>query len=431
MTEVTQEIEHIAKQISIEKFLFFLTVIFIFAKAFGKFAERFNQPAVLGELLAGVVLSAILSLTLPDFNPFFKGMEGYQEFHLLAEIGVILLLFDIGLETRLGDLIKVGPVSALVAIIGVVAPFLLGYFSIIYFQELSLLSLEANMISIVAIVVGATLTATSVGITARVLAEIDKLHTKEAKIILTSAVIDDVVGLIILGVVSGIVKSIGSDSGGGVGAITFSSVGIVTIKAFGFLTVCILIGKIIAPRIFSFFSRFGDKSVCMMGIIFCLIYASFSNLFSLAPIIGAFAAGLVLRETAQHNIVDKGVKPISNFFTPIFFVMVGGAVDISVFNPLIPENLPLQAIALILFVVAVVSKYVSGWAVYEKGVKKSIVGVGMIPRGEVGLIFAQLGLVYGVFNTELFSAVTLTVILTTLIVPPLLSYLFRAGESVS
>ncbi len=424
MTGEVQEIEQIAKHISIEKFLFILTAIFIFAKAFGQLAERFKQPAVLGELLAGVVLSASVLGVVPSV-----GVEGYKEFHVLAEIGVILLLFEIGLETRLGDLIKVGPVSAFVAVVGVIVPFVLGYFSVIYFQELSLITLETAMVGIVAIVVGATLTATSVGITARVLADIDKLQTKEAKIVLTAAVIDDVIGLIILGVVSGVVKSVGSDSAGGVDSITFSSVGIITVKAFGFLAVCILVGKVIAPRIFGFFSGFGDRTVCMVGIIFCLIYASFSNLFSLAPIIGAFAAGLVIRETAQHNVVEKGVKPVSSFFTPIFFVVVGSAVDISVFNPFIPENLPIQAVALILFVVAVVSKYVSGWAVYEKGVKKSTVGVGMIPRGEVGLIFAQLGLVCGVFKTDLFSAVTLMVILTTLIVPPLLGYLFREGEA--
>ncbi len=408
--------------LSVENFILYLLIILVFAKVFGRLAEKIGQPSVLGELLAGVVLSAGVLALIPSA----EGMVGYDVFHLLAEIGVILLLFEIGLETRLVDLVKVGPVSALVAIVGVVLPFLLGYFSIIYFQEFSLLSLEANMVGLVAIVTGATLTATSVGITARVLSDLDRLQTKEARIVLTAAIIDDVLGLIILGVVSGIVSSVES---GGVGAegITLGSVAFITAKAFGFLAVSIVLGRIVAPRIFGFFARIDRNNlVWIMAIAFCFVYSYCSNLFSLAPIVGAFAAGLVLRETDQFKTIENGIKPVSHFFAPIFFVMVGAAVDVSVFNPFVSENIMVISIALILFVVAVVGKYVSGYVVYEKGVRKSIIGVGMIPRGEVGLIFAKVGLVHGVFKTDLFSAVTAMVILTTFIVPPLLKWMFES-----
>ena len=410
------------QHLSVEKFILYLLIILVFAKAFGRLAEKIGQPSVLGELLAGVVLSASVLALIPST----EGMVGYDVFHLLAEIGVVLLLFEIGLETRLVDLIKVGPVSALVAIVGVVLPFVMGYFCVIYFQEFSLLNLEAGMVGLVAIVTGATLTATSVGITARVLADLDRLQTKEARIVLTAAIIDDVLGLIILGVVSGIVSSFESGAAGA-GQMTLSSIALITVKAFGFLAVSIFLGRIIAPRIFGFFARIDNNNlVWIMGIAFCFIYSYCSNLFSLAPIVGAFAAGLVLRETDQFKAIESGVKPVSHFFAPIFFVMVGAAVDISVFNPFVSENIMVISIALILFAVAVVSKYASGYVVYEKGVRKSIIGVGMIPRGEVGLIFAKIGLVHGIFKTDLFSAITAMVILTTFIVPPLLKHMFES-----
>ena len=416
-------IEHL----SVEKFILYLLIILVFAKAFGRLAEKIGQPSVLGELLAGVVLSAGVLALIPSTD----SMVGYDVFHLLAEIGVILLLFEIGLETRIVDLIKVGPVSALVAIVGVVLPFVLGYFSIIYFQKFALLSLEANMVGLVAIVTGATLTATSVGITARVLADLERLQTKEARIVLTAAIIDDVLGLIILGVVSGIVSSVES-GGAGAGGVTLGSVALITAKAFGFLAVSIVLGRIVAPRIFGFFSGIDRNNlVWIMAIAFCFAYSYCANLFSLAPIVGAFAAGLVLRETDQFKAIEHGVKPVSHFFAPIFFVMVGAAVDVSVFNPFVSENIMVISIALILFVVAVLGKYVSGYVVYEKGIRKSIIGVGMIPRGEVGLIFAQIGLVHGVFKTDLFSAVTAMVILTTFIVPPLLKWLFESESKES
>lgn len=416
-----EEIGHKSVHLSVHLFLFYFLIILVFSKVFGRLAERFGQPSVLGELVAGVILSGSVLALIPST----EGMVGHETFQLLAEVGVVMLLFEIGLETKLGDLIKVGPVSLLVAIAGVVLPFVLGYASVIYFQEFGMLSLEPQMVGIVAIVVGATLTATSVGITARVLADLGKLHAKESKIVLTAAIIDDILGLVILGVVSTLIIS-HNEGGGAAGGITLGLVSITMLKAFGFLAASIVVGKLVAARLFGFLASFNKgEFVWIMAIAFCFLYSYLAHVSSLAAIVGAFAAGLVLSETEQLKTIEGGVKPVSHFLTPVFFVMIGAAVDVSVFNPFVSENILVISIALILFVVAVVGKFASGYVAYEKGIKRSIIGVGMIPRGEVGLIFAQLGLVYGVFKTDLFSAVTVMVILTTFMVPPLLKRMFE------
>lgn len=417
--------EEVLHHLTIDKFLLALILVFIFSKVFGELAERVKQPSVLGELIAGVILGgSVLALV-----PSAEGMVGYHTFHLLAEVGVAILLFEIGLETDLEDLIKVGPTSTLVAIVGVVLPFVLGYLSIVAFQKFGLLNLDSSLSTLIAITAGATLTATSVGITARVLSDMNKLQTNESKIILGAAVIDDIFGLIILGVVSGLIEAFkaGSESG-----VSMLQVGFIILKAFGFLGISIVIGNLIGPRLFEFFSKLKVRGLLLLfSISFAFFYAYLAHVIGLAPIVGAFAAGLVLRKTNQFHIIEEGVKPVSDFFTPIFFVLIGAAVDITVFNPFVSENILVLLIALILFVVAVIGKYASGFVIFQKGINKSVVGVGMIPRGEVGLIFAQLGLAYGIFDTKLFSAVTVMVMLTTFIAPPLLQILFKeeAGEA--
>ncbi len=411
-----------ADHLTVENFLLSLTLILVFSKVFGELAERIKQPAVLGELLAGVVLGgSVLALI-----PATQGVIGYETFHLLAEVGVAILLFEIGLETDLKDLIKVGPTSTLVAITGVVLPFLLGFFSIIGFQKYGLLNLDPNTLTLVAITCGATLTATSVGITARVLSDMNKLQTNESKIILGAAVIDDILGLIILGVVTGLIESFRS---GSESSVSILNIGFIILKAFGFLAVSIFVGNLIAPKMFNFFSKLKVRGLLLLfAISFALIYAILSNLMGLAPIVGAFAAGLVLRNTAQFNTIEHNLKPVSDFFTPIFFVTIGAAVDVTVFNPFVSENIQVLLIALILFVVAVIGKFASGFTIFQKDVNKSVIGVGMIPRGEVGLIFAQVGLSYAIFDSKLFSAVTAMVMLTTFIAPPLLQKLFKEGN---
>ncbi|MEK6224113.1 MAG: cation:proton antiporter, partial [Thermodesulfobacteriales bacterium] len=385
--------------LSIEQFFIALALILIFSKIFGELAERIKQPSVLGELVAGVILGGSVLAVVPSVS----GMAGYDTFHLLAEVGVAILLFEIGLETDLKDLIKVGPTSTIVAIVGVVVPFALGFASIIAFEKYGLLGgIDPSLNILIAITAGATLTATSVGITARVLSDMNRLQSGEAKIILGAAVIDDILGLIILGVVTGLIEASASGDGAGISTL---SVGIIFVKAFGFLIVAIVVGNLISKKLFNLVEMMKVRGVLLLSALsFAFIFAFLASLVGLAPIVGAFAAGLVLANTHQFKSIERNLKPVSDFFTPIFFIMVGAAVDVSVFNPFVSKNIPILLIALILFVVAVIGKFVSGFAVFKKGISKSVVGVGMIPRGEVGLIFAQVGLTYGIFTSELFSA---------------------------
>lgn len=410
-----EEVGHL----SVQNFLLSLTLILVVSKLFGELFERLRLPSVLGELIAGIILGGSLLAVVPSV----AGQVGYDTFHLLAEIGVCILLFEIGLETDLGDLIKVGPTSTMVAIVGVVAPFVLGFVSVIMFQKFGILNADPAIVTIIAITVGATLTATSVGITARVLSDMNKLNTGEAKIILGAAVIDDILGLIILGVVSGLIEAFRAGSEGG---ISLTGVITITFKAFGFLFLSIFIGNLISKHVFNFIDKLRVRGVLfLLAVAFALFYSYLASVVGLAPIVGAFAAGLVLRRINQFKIVEENLRPVSDFFTPIFFVMIGAAVDISVFNPFVDGNTNVMLIALILFIVAVIGKYISGYAVFKKGVNKMVIGIGMIPRGEVGLIFAQVGLNYGVFNSKLFSAVTVMVMLTTFIAPPLLQIAFK------
>jgi len=413
-----EEVGHL----SVQNFLLALALILVVSKLFGELFERLRLPSVLGELIAGIILGGSLLAVVPSA----AGQVGYDTFHLLAEIGVCILLFEIGLETDIGDLIKVGPTSSIVAVVGVVAPFVLGFFSIIMFQKFGIMNADPQLVTIIAITTGATLTATSVGITARVLSDMNKLNTSEAKIILGAAVIDDILGLIILGVVSGLIEAFKSGSGAGV---SLTYIFAVTLKAFGFLFISILIGNLVSKHIFNFIDKLRVRGILFLfSIAFAFFYAYLADLVGLAPIVGAFAAGLVLRRINQFKIVEDNLKPLSDFFTPIFFVLIGAAVDIYVFNPFGEGNTNVLLIALILFVVAVIGKYISGYVVFKKTVNKMVVGIGMIPRGEVGLIFAQVGLNYGVFDSELFSAVTVMVILTTFVAPPLLQIAFKNGN---
>jgi Kef-type K+ transport system membrane component KefB len=415
-------VEH-AGSFPVEKFLIVFAIILIASKVIGELTERIKQPPVLGELIAGVLLGGSVFALIPSVS----GQSGYETFHLLAELGVVILLFEIGLETDLNDLIKVGVTSTMVAIVGIVAPFVLGFLSIIAFQKYGLLTF-ANPTTgmLVAITVGATLTATSVGITARVLSDINKIHTPEAKIVLGAAVIDDILGLIILAVVTGLIEASKQGLETGISAVNVLTI---TLKAFGFLIASIIIGMLVTGKIFNFIQRLKVRGILLLSAIsFAFLYAYLAHIAGLAAIVGAFAAGLVLAKTGQAKIIEERLKPVSDLVTPVFFVMVGAAVDITVFNPFNSGNIPILIIAFVLFAVAVAGKFVSGFAVFKEGLNKKAIGIGMIPRGEVGLIFAQLGLAFAVFDIQLFSAVTAMVMLTTFIAPPLLKKAFGSDK---
>ena len=383
--------------LSISQFLALLIIILGSAKIAGALAQRIGQPAVLGELLAGVIVGVSL----------FGWVDPKQEvIHLLAELGVIILLFAIGLETDLRKLLKVGPASTVVALAGVILPFAAGYAA----------CLALGLSNLVALFAGASLTATSVGITARVLSDLGRLQETESQIVLGAAVIDDIIGLIILTVITGMADG---------NEITFSSVARTTAVGFGFLVVTLLIGNFVVPRLFRLVRMIDlPGTATMIAVILGLSLAWLADAAGSALIIGAFAAGVLLARVPGAHEIERGVANLGHFFVPIFFVSVGAAVDLRLLNPLDQANHRTLLIGSVLIVLAIITKFAAGYAPFWIRAKKSVIGVGMIPRGEVGLIFATLGLNADVFDGGLFGAVTLMVMVTTFIAPPLLKLLF-------
>ncbi len=416
--------------------LLYMSAIFLFA-ALGRLVTRVGQPQVLGELLVGVVLGNLGLIGLHVFD----GILGSEHIKFLSDLGVIILLFLVGLESNLYEMKKVGGRASLVAVIGVVVPFVLGAWVV---GPWLLPDLDPNTY----LFLGAALTATSVGITARVFKDFGKLKIPEAQIVLGAAVIDDVLGLIILAVVTAMAT---------LGAVTFGLVSIIIAKAILFLVGSIIFGRLFAPKIGHIFSQIhtGAGLKFTFAVVFALIYAAIAGLIGLAPIIGAFAAGLVLdpvhfkyfrkpqmaedlesqadlasnvehkeelKKKAKHHTekhIEELIEPVGHFLIPIFFVYTGMNVKLeTLFDPNI------IMVALGITAVAFIGKYVSGFAA-ARGMNKNIIGFGMVPRGEVGLIFAAIGKEIGVLNDEIFSIIIIMVILTTLLTPPILAHFLK------
>jgi len=376
---------------------------------------------VLGELVAGVILGNLVLLGYHGLD-FLATNEGIA---IIAEIGVVLLLFEVGLESNVREMMSVGTSSLLVAILGVVAPFFLGW-------GVSAWMLPNEDI-LVHIFIGATLCATSVGITARVLTDLGKVTTREAKIILGAAVIDDVLGLVILAVVSGVISA--ANTGG---QLASTDVLIIVGKAAGFLVAAIAIGSWLSPRMFLLCSKLKIRGMLLtVSLAFCFFLAYLANSIDLAPIVGAFAAGLVLDEAHYRNHRGLGehgleelIHPIAVFLVPVFFVLMGIKVDLSTFG-----QKGVLGFAAALSVVAIIGKMICALGVVEKGLDRISVAVGMVPRGEVGLIFAGIGaalILRGepVISVPVFSAVVIMVIVTTLMTPPVLKITLARGEKI-
>ena len=383
--------------VSVAQFLLLLAVILVAAKVLGEVAERFGQPAVIGELLAGVLLGpsviGFVDPTLPSL-------------HLIAEIGVVLLLFGIGLETDLKRLMSVGGAAFAVATVGVVLPFALGFW----------VSRSLGLDLLPAIVAGAALTATSVGITARVFSDLGRLQSVEGQIVLGAAVIDDVIGLIILAVVSDLVAGTPPSVLG---------VAKTTAIAFGFLAVAIALGRFVIPPVFSLIARSGkEHTLATMALALAFLLAVLASEVGSALIVGAFAAGLVLAPTEHVRTIERGVIRLANVFVPIFFVAVGAAVDVRSFG-----SRDIVMVGLALTAVAIIGKFAAGFVPVWIRARKTVIGVGMIPRGEVGLIFAQMGLTAGVLTAGTYSALMLMVLVTTFIAPPLLRLLLTRASA--
>ncbi len=374
-----------------------LALILIIAKISGELCERWlKQPAVLGELVGGVLIGQSVLGWIPGEDVFL---------HQLAEIGAVLLLFEIGLESNLDDLFKVGKQALWVAFAGVVLPFVFGYFVA---HALGRTVMEA-------IFVGAAMTATSVGITARVFTDLKSLHTKEARIVLGAAVVDDVIGLIILAVVSGMAVT---------KVISWSAVGLQTFMALVFLVGAIVIGVRATPFLLHWARKMQTRAaLSSSAVIFCFLLSALAEMVQLAPIVGAFAAGLVLDKTDDKVHIEQKIKSLADLFVPVFFVMVGARMDAQMFNPATASGRTTLILGGVLLVIAVLGKMLGGISVPGKGLKRLTIGVGMIPRGEVGLIFANMGLSSRVIDNSLYAAIIFVVITTTFMTPPLLKWL--------
>jgi Na+:H+ antiporter len=383
-------------------FLLIIAAMLAAGKLLGEGAERLGLPAVLGELLAGVLLGQSLLGVVPA-----SGHVSYEMVRVLAELGVILLLFEVGLETNLKEMFRVGPASLSVAALGVSLPFLLGY---LFWARVPHPAMgDGGDLNTVAIFIGATLTATSVGITARVLSDLGAMETSEARIILGAAVIDDVVGLVILSVVSGLAAG---------GSVSLLGVATTFAVAVGFLVTAVVLGNLLVPRLADRVLRMRARGVVVVfALAFALALAAFAAQVGSALIIGAFAAGLILKGTRHAHAVDEQIKPVAAVLAPIFFVNVGAAADVSLLDPRAEGAGGLLLVAGALTLLAIVSKLVAGWAAPWLRFDRLTVGVGMVPRGEVGLIFADVGRQAGLLSEATFGAVLLMVMATTFLAP--------------
>jgi len=381
----------------LSEFLLSLALILMAAKIGGELTQRIGQPPVIGELIGGMLIGTHVLGWVREMEPL----------HLLAEIGAIFLLFEVGLETDLEEFLQVGLSAFLVAVVGVIAPFFGGY----------LVAMALGLKGLLPVFIGATLTATSVGITARVLTDMGRLQALEARIILGAAVIDDVLGLLVLSIISGLATDGGSLSLAGVARTAF--------VALIFLAAAVMLGVRLAPKLLRIMGQMQSRGILnISAFIFCLILAYLAKWIGLAPIIGAFAAGMVLAKTDDRIHIQEKIQASGDITIPIFFVMLGVSLDPGRLNPFLPENRAVLLLEISLILVAVIAKLAAGLAVLEKKINRLAIGVGMIPRGEVGLIFASTGLAKGIIDDTIYAVVLLVVVMTTFVTPPLLKILF-------
>lgn len=390
-----------------------LAVILATAKLGGHLAERIGQPAVLGELLVGILLG---NLGLAGVG-WLEPIKADANIDVLARLGVILLLFEVGLESTVREMLQVGARSFVVAVLGVVVPWILGW-------GVGALILPRHSIY-AHIFLGAVLTATSVGITARVLRDLGRAQSPEARVILGAAVIDDVLGLVILAVVAGVIAA--ADAGA---AFSSGDIAWVLAKATLFLVGALWLGLKVSPRLFRVAARLrGEGLLLSTALVFCFLLSWLAAAIGLAPIVGAYAAGLILEPVHYRDFTDKGehqlehlVRPIGSFLVPVFFVLIGMRVDLAAFG-----RSDVIGLAALLTLAAIAGKQVCALGGLGASLDRLSIGIGMIPRGEVGLIFANLGLSLSVkgeriIDQGVYSAVVIMVMLTTLVTPPALKW---------
>ena len=371
-----------------------LVVIYIASKIGGELALRLKQPEVLGELVAGLIVGVSgLGLVNPE-QPVLV---------LLGQVGVILLLFEVGLESDLRSLFEVGPQALAVALVGMLLPFGLGY-GVMKF---------AGATNLVSAFVGASMTATSIGISAKVLADLGYLQRTEGKITLGAAVFDDILGVVLLSVVTGIA-----------GGATLEPLRVIQIMgtSVGFLVGAVVIGKLAMPFFLRVVRTLRTRGELLTAsLVFAFSLAFLAEQLGSATIMGAFAAGLVLAETDKRHDLEAQLLPVTDFFLPIFFITVGAGVNLALLG-----NQRALFLATALTLTAILGKLVCGYAAFGTKANKLAIGAGMVPRGEVGLVFASVGLDTGVLSAGNHSAVVITVILTTFVGPVLLNLVLKS-----
>ena len=419
---------------------FLWIVIALLVARLGGFVEKYGQPAVLGELIAGAIIGNMILINVP----FFEGMKSNEYLHFLAEMGVVILLFQVGLESNVHDMKKVGFKALLVASVGILLPFVLG-------RYIAGPMLMPGLTEHAYLFLGATLSATSVGITARVFKDFSMLHSKEARIVLGAAVIDDVMGLVLLAIVSSIVQT---------GTVSMMQVVQTIGLSIALLAGGTIIGGMIAKPLSKWLSILNPGSAMKLGFALSVgfAFAYIAHMIGLAPIVGAFTAGLMLdsvhfkyfqepgyvsefkravgdadkqvqekvqiiAEEHHEKHIEHIIEPIGHFLSPIFFVMTGLAVDVSVFM-----NGQTLVTALVLTGIAIIGKLASGFFA-GKGVNHWLIGWGMVPRGEVGLIFASVGRALGVVDITEYSVIVVVILLTTFVTPPILGSLVKNNQT--
>lgn len=365
---------------------FLFAIILVAAKVASEICERLKQPAVLGEILVGALIGAI---------PWVQTASHEDSIGFIAELGVMLLLFEVGLDSEISMLLRVGARASMVAVIGVVLPLVAG----------TALMVQLGYSFAESLFVGGVFTATSVGITARVFRDLKVLKEKAAQVVIGAAVIDDVLGLLVLSILLGYEKP-NENTGNPVVKI---------VVALAFLVGSIVIGRLLAPHILGIVRRMRSRgTLTAAAFVFCLTLAGLGALpaIGLASIVGAFGAGLILSSTEERVPMLDRIKPAADVFVPVFFVMVGMKIKLDLFG-----DWNMVGLAFALLAMSIPTKVLAGLAAKTKEIDPWLVGIGMLPRGEVGLIFAMLGLNAGLLTPDLYSASVIALLMTTIVTP--------------
>jgi Kef-type K+ transport system membrane component KefB len=358
--------------------------------------ERLRQPAVVGEILAGIIIGPAL----------LNWIQPTDALDALAEIGVIFLLFTVGLETRPSDIFKVGGSATIVAVLGVVVPFIAGW---------ALLSVWPGHSQIEAIFLGAAMVATSVGITARVLSGMGLISAEASRVILAAAVIDDVIGLLVLAVVSSTAS----------GSVNYVQIAVTAALAILFTVVTIAFGARAVNRVSGQVQALKiPHPLLMFALVLCFGFAALASLIGIAGLVGAFLAGVALSESTDGTKLHSQSGALTEFTAPFFLVNIGMKLNLSIF--LSTRTVELAAIVIVL---AIITKFIGcGIGALKMGRRRAFqVGAGMVPRGEVGIVVAQIGLGLAAVSDSIYGVVLAMAVITTLAAPPLIKLAF-AGE---